>query len=123
MPVHRPAIDTKMLRHLFDAAAAQRQRIAHQPADLFHERHVGREIIASRYWRAYRDMTGSADGSGPARSSAPQTIPLKSALPVRRFQRPFRSARSVALLRQDLWDGVPVDAPFDPTSLCGECVS
>ena len=34
---------------------------------------------ASRYWRAYRAMTGSADGSCPARSSAPQTIPLKSA--------------------------------------------
>jgi hypothetical protein len=49
MPVHRPAIDTKMLRHLLDAAAAQRQHVAHEPADLVASVMSGREIIASRY--------------------------------------------------------------------------
>jgi hypothetical protein len=39
MPMHRATIDAKMLRQFFDAAAAQGQHLAHEPAGLVRGRH------------------------------------------------------------------------------------
>ena len=40
MPVHCPAIDTKMLRHFLDAALGEGEHLPHQPADFVCKRHV-----------------------------------------------------------------------------------